>query len=77
MSKKKLTYEEAMEKLNVILEKLEDTDSTLEESMSNFKEGMELYNYCNSLLNKAEGEITLILEKDTGTTEEVSFPMEG
>lgn len=63
MSKKKLTYEEAMEKLNAILEKLEDTDSTLEESMSNFKEGMELYNYCNSLLNKAEGEITLILEK--------------
>ncbi len=77
MSKKKLTYEEAMEKLNAILEKLEDTDSTLEESMSNFKEGMELYNYCNSLLNKAEGEITLILEKDMGTTEEVSFPMEG
>ena len=77
MSKKKLTYEEAMEKLKIILAKLEEDDCTLEDSMSNFKEGMELYNHCNLLLNKAEGEITLILDKEMGSVEEVKFPLEG
>lgn len=77
MSKKKLTYEEAMEKLKVILAKLEEDDCTLEDSMSNFKEGMELYNHCNLLLNEAEGEITLILDKEMDSVEEVKFPLEG
>lgn len=76
MSKKELTYEEAMESLKSTLEKLEKEDSTLEESMNNFKEGIKLYNYCNSLLNKAEGEITLILDKESEDIEEVEFPLE-
>lgn len=77
MNEKELTYEKGIEKLKVILEKLEKDDCTLEDSMNKFKEGINLYNYCNSLLNKAEGEITLILEKETAEVEEVKFPMEG
>lgn len=77
MSKKQLSYEEAIESLKSILEKLEGEDSTLEDSMKNFKEGIRLYNYCSSLLSRAEGEITLILEKEAGNIEEVKFPLEG
>lgn len=76
MSEKKLSYEEAIDRLKSILEKLEDDDSSLEESMKNFKEGIKLYKYCNSLINKAEGEITLILDRERDKIEEVKFPME-
>ncbi len=75
MNENKLTYEQAMEKLKSILEKLEKDDYTLEDSMNNFKEGVNLYNYCNSLLNKAEGEVTLILEKEMDNIEQVKFPL--
>lgn len=77
MSKRELTYEQSMEKLKSILEKLEKDDCTLEDAMNNFKEGINLYNYCNSLLNKAEGEITLILKNESDNIEEVKFPLEG
>ncbi len=77
MSKKELSYEDAIDRLKTILEKLENDDSSLEESMKSFKEGIKLYNYCNSLINKAEGEITLILDKELDNIEEVKFPMEG
>lgn len=76
MSKQDLTYEEAFEKLKSILEILEKDDSTLNDSMKKFKEGVKLYNYCNSLLSKAEGEITLVVENDLNNIEEVDFPME-
>lgn len=77
MSEAKLTYEDAMEKLKSLLEVLEKDECTLEDSMNKFKEGINLYNHCNSLLNKAEGEITLILENERESIEEVKFPMEG
>lgn len=77
MSEKELTYEQAIERLKMILEKLEKGDSTLDDSIKNFKEGINLYNHCNSLLNKAEGEITLMLENEIASIEEVRFPLEG
>lgn len=71
-----LTYEEAIKKLNEILEDLEEDDSTLDESVKKFKEGIKLYNYCNKLLSKAEGEVTLLLKDNLEEIEEVEFPME-
>ncbi len=69
-----LNYEESMEKLKEIIEKLENDEISLEESMKNFKEGMDLYKHCNSLLNKAEGEVTMILDKGSESVEEIEFP---
>ncbi len=71
-----LTYEKAIENLNAILEDLETENCSLDQSIEKFKKGIKLYNYCNDLLSKAEGEVRLLLKDDFEEIEEVEFPME-
>lgn len=72
MNKNELSYEEALNKLEALLEQLEDQDLRLDESVEKFKDAMELYSYCRSILTKAEGEVKMILEKD-GRIQETDF----
>ncbi|MBR6252886.1 MAG: exodeoxyribonuclease VII small subunit [Clostridia bacterium] len=66
-----LSFEEAMNNLEEIVTNLEKGELTLDESVNNFKKGMELSNYCNELLDKAEKSITvLVKDKDGEYTEE-------
>ncbi|CEH35394.1 exodeoxyribonuclease VII small subunit [Romboutsia lituseburensis] len=53
-----LTYEEAYNKLEIILEKLESKNSSLDESLSLYEEGISLYKHCNKLLENAQLKIT-------------------
>lgn len=71
-----LTYEEAVKELNDILVDLEKDSCSLDESVEKFKKGVKLYNYCNDILSKAEGEVTLLLKDNIEGIEEVEFPME-
>lgn len=77
MNKMNISYEEAITQLELILKELEDDGCTLEESLKKFKKGMELYDYCNNLLTKAEGEIKILLEDDKGNLIDMEFPLEG
>lgn len=77
METNNLSYEEAVSKLEKILKDLENDDCTLNDSLDKFKKGIELYNYCNNLLSKAEGEIKILLRDDGMNMKEVEFPMEG
>lgn len=77
MKKDNLTYEEAITELECILKELEDDNCTLNESLEKFKKGVQLYNYCNELLYKAEGEIKVLLKDDNGDLVDTLFPMEG
>lgn len=63
----KLTFEEAMAKLDEILSKMDKGEVPLEESMKNFEEGMKLIAHCEALLDSYERRIT----KLTGYGEEV------
>lgn len=72
-----LTYEETISELESILGDLEADKCTLNESIDKFKKGVSLYNHCNSLLSKAEGEIKILLKDDNGNMIDVEFPMEG
>ncbi len=72
-----LSYEEALIELENILKELEDDECTLNESINKFKKGMLLYNYCNKLLLKAEGEVKIVLEDEDGKLIEDNFLMEG
>ena len=40
-------FEEALERLEAIVKKLESGDLTLEESLKSFEEGTKLANFCN------------------------------
>ncbi len=73
MEDKKISYEDALKELEDIVEKLEKDNSTLNDSVEMFKKGVELYKYCNNLLNKAEGEVKLILNDSDGSFIESNF----
>ncbi|WP_069998193.1 exodeoxyribonuclease VII small subunit [Cellulosilyticum sp. I15G10I2] len=57
-------FEEALKALQHIVGCLEQGDIALEESIKNYKEGMDLAAYCMSVLKKAEQEI-YVYEQET------------
>ncbi len=59
-----ITFEEAMEKLEKIVGRLEDGEVPLEESINLYKEGMELSKWCHDKLKTAEEQLTLIMKDD-------------
>lgn len=63
-SERKLTFEEAMEQLEVIVEKLEEGDVPLEEAIHIYKQGMELSKLCHDKLKNVEDQLTQILTED-------------
>lgn len=75
MEKEKLTYEEGIKELEEIVQKLENNDLTLEQSLNDFKRGVELYKYLYEILNKVEGEIKVILEDEDRNLTEVGFDL--
>lgn len=60
MAKKK-TYESSFQRLEEILDKLENQQLGLEESLSLFQEGIEQYKECKDQLNKVEETLTVVL----------------
>ena len=62
---KELSFEESLEKLEDIVEKLEKGDVPLDEAIDEFSQAMELVKICNTKLNTAEEAITKIV-KDNG-----------
>ena len=59
-SSEKLTYKEAFEQLQKIVEQLESETVELEQAMELYKAGMQLSKYCSSLLEQAELKIRTI-----------------
>lgn len=62
------TYEEAMQKLEQIVSRLESGEATLDESLKLFEEGAKLAAFCSKALDTAEQKITT-LAQDTEKTE--------
>ncbi len=58
MAAKKLSFEEAMDKLQEIVLKLENGEESLEDSIKLFEEGAKLSALCYETLDKAEQKIT-------------------
>ncbi len=59
---KNMTYEEALSKLEKIVEKLEEGSLSLDKSMELFEEGTKLSVFCEKCLNEAEQKITQLKE---------------
>ena len=60
MTEKKDTFEESLEKLRQTAEKIKSEDTTLEDSIKCYEEGMKYYNECNDILKSAEQKIELM-----------------
>ncbi|MDY6965835.1 MAG: exodeoxyribonuclease VII small subunit [Halobacteriota archaeon] len=65
-----ISFEEALERLEKIVQKLEDGGFALEESLKMFEEGVSLSRFCYKKLNEAEEKIEKLIEKEGGITTE-------
>ena len=58
-------FEESLEKLSRLVEKMESGDLSLEESLKVFEEGIKLSKDCQNALSEAEKKVqALLLEED-------------
>ncbi len=73
MSKKKLTFEDSMKRLDEIVTHLEKGDIPLEESIAIFEEGANLLKTCDSMLNQAEQKVFQLRKGINGEPEELPF----
>ena len=62
--KETVTFEDAMEQLETIIERLEEGDVPLEEAITIYKNGMELSKLCHDKLKNVEEQLTQILTDD-------------
>ena len=69
---KEKTFEENLEKLEVIVKNLESGNIPLDDAIENFNEAMKLAKLCDNKLKNAEEKLNSILNKD-GKLEEFSI----
>jgi exodeoxyribonuclease VII small subunit len=69
MAKKELEkkkFEEALEELEKVVERLESGELSLEESLAAFEEGIGLVKFCNQKLTEVEKKIELLVKDKDG-----------
>lgn len=66
MAEKKQTFENSLQELEKIVQKLEDGDLSLEESLKHFEDGVKLSRECQERLNQAERRIEVLLKDENG-----------
>ena len=74
MSEKK--FEEAMKRLENIVESLERGDLSLEDSLKSFEEGMKLLQFCSKKLEEAEQKVTLLIKESGGKLAQQPFEVD-
>ncbi|RIX53723.1 exodeoxyribonuclease VII small subunit [Paenibacillus nanensis] len=65
-SLEELSFEEAMQRLESIVSKLENGDVPLETAIDLFQEGMKLSQLCGGKLEQVESKIELLVESENG-----------
>lgn len=64
MAAKKQTYEENIEKIDKILEKLESEELSLDDSIEEYEKAIKLIKDSEKLLEIGEGKVLKVLEKN-------------
>jgi len=75
MSKNNLSFEQSMERLEVIVKQLEKGEAPLGESLKLFEEGTALIAACGKMLDEAEQKVLVLKKGENG--EPVELPFEG
>ena len=75
-TKKKLTFEQSMARLEEIVSQLEKGDAPLEQAMALFEEGARLLRGCTKQLDEAEQKVTLLTAGEDGSPVEQPFGQE-
>jgi exodeoxyribonuclease VII small subunit len=72
----KMSYEEAFEELETLVERLESGELALEESLALFERGQALAARCSELLEQAELKLRQLIPDDSGGYVETDFEVE-
>jgi len=67
-----LSYEEALQKLEKIVRRLEDPEIALEESLALFQEGIALSRYCRDKLTEIEYKVEYLLKEEQQNSIDIS-----
>lgn len=73
MDQKEIKFEEALTRLETVVNRLESGELPLEESLRLFEEGVHLTKVCTSRLEEAERRITILLKNERGELQEAPF----
>lgn len=73
MADDKLTFEQAMGRLEEIVKRLEQGDAPLEEALALFEEGTQLLGGCSARLDSAEQKVRKLLAGPEGQPMEEPF----
>lgn len=73
MAEKKLTFEQAMNRLEEIVAQLETGDHPLDRALSLYEEGAKLMKQCSAMLDKAEQKVMKLKTDGNGELTEVPF----
>lgn len=78
MKEKELSFEKALERLEKIVEELENGELALDDSLKRYEEGVRLAKDCQKKLDKAKAKIELLMKKDDGSfiTQDFDQPKE-
>lgn len=76
MTQKKLTFEQSMERLNLIVRELEKGEAPLSESLALFEEGTALIAACGKMLDEAEQRVVKLRRGADGAPVEEPFGAE-
>ena len=74
MAEKK--FEEAMKRLEDIVQSLESSDLPLEDALKIFEEGVKLISFCSKKLEEAEQKVTMLVKQSDGKYTQQPFEME-
>lgn len=69
----KKSFEEALSRLEEIVNEIENTETGLDKSVKLYTEGVELSAYCAKQLKSAEQKVTTLKEKYEGVFEQKQF----
>jgi exodeoxyribonuclease VII small subunit len=62
----KQTFENAIKRLEAIVQELESGDLTLDDALKKFQEGVKLSKFCSKKLDETEKKISILLKDEEG-----------
>jgi len=68
-----MKFEEAMKRLEEIVQALDSGELPLEDSLKIFEEGMKLVGFCTTKLDEAEKKVCLLIKEGNGELREQVF----
>jgi exodeoxyribonuclease VII small subunit len=78
MAMKEKTFEEALQELEEIVNRLEQGDLPLEEALQFFEKGVKLSRYCHTKLDEAQKRVEILLKDENEKMKAQPFePAEG